>query len=89
MADWPNWPPYVERVFRCHCGEEIGVADHPARSTEDGRDLGPAYLALAPDSLSGAVLLWKVGTGDAGFWDQRCPGCNAQLVPPPDQSSLF
>lgn len=88
MAE-PKWPPYTERTFRCSCGEEIGVADGPARSTEDGRELGPSYLTLKPGSLSGAVLLWKVGTGDAGFYDQRCPGCDALLVPPPDQEALF
>lgn len=89
MAEQPQWPPYTARTFHCSCGEEIGVSADPARSTEDGRDLGPSYLTLAPDSLSGAVLLWKVGTGDAGFYDQRCPGCDALLVAPPDQEALF
>lgn len=83
------WPPYTARVFRCSCGEEIGVAENPARSVEDGRELGPSYLALKPGSLSGAVLLWKVGTGDAGYFDQRCPGCDALLVQPPEQGELF
>ncbi|HXI95624.1 MAG TPA: hypothetical protein VNG04_05830 [Candidatus Acidoferrum sp.] len=85
------WPAYVDHVFRCTCGEEIGEARGlgPARSVEDGRELGPSYLMLKPNSLSGAVCLWKEGTGDAGFYDQRCPGCGALLVAPPDQESLF
>lgn len=89
MTDSP-WPAYVERVFKCSCGHEIGVCGlGPARSVEDGRDLGTAYVALKPGSLSGAVSLWKEGTGDAGFYDQRCPGCDARLVADPEQVSLF
>lgn len=84
------WPAYVERVFSCSCGTEIGVSGlGPATSTVDGRELGPSYLGLKPGSLSGAVCLWKEGTGDAGFYDQRCPGCNARLVVDPEQESLF
>lgn len=84
-----DWPPYVERVFRCSCGHEIGVCEWPATSTVDGRELGPSYLELKPGSLSGAVTLWRVGTGDPGFYDQRCPGCDALLVVPPEQPKLF
>lgn len=84
-----EWPPYVDRVFRCSCGTEIGVSEHTAKSLEDGRDLGPSYLELAPNSLSGALRLWRIGTGDAGYFDQRCPGCDAQLVQPPAQDALF
>lgn len=81
--------PIVERIFRCSCGEEIGVCKWPARSVEDGRDLGPSYLELSDDNPSGTATLWREGTGDAGFYDQRCPSCDARLVPPPDQPALF
>lgn len=84
-----TWPPYTEHVFSCSCGEQIGVCQWPNRSVEDGRDLGTSYLALAPKSLSSAVSLWKVGTGDAGHFNQCCPKCNAPLVQPAAQTSLL
>jgi hypothetical protein len=88
-TDTDQWPAYVERVFRCTCGQEIGVCNDPAHSVEDGRELGESYCVLKEGSLSGAVLLWKIGTGDAGYFDQRCPNCDAGLVAPPNQTSLF
>lgn len=72
----------VADVIVCECGEQIGVADHPATSYEDGRELGPLYLTEGHGRPFG-MTLWRVGTGDAGAFDQRCPGCE-RVLPMPD-----
>lgn len=75
----------VSRTFTCSCGEPIGVSEWPARSEVDNRELGPAYLAFDRDHVPayGSTpynrLLWRVGTGDAGAFDQRCPRCERVL----------
>lgn len=55
----------VADVIVCECGEQIGVADHPATSYVDGRELGPLYLTEGHGRPFG-MTLWRVGTGDAG-----------------------
>lgn len=74
--------PMVAQVIECACGEQIGVSVHPATSYEDGRDLGPLYLTEGHGRPFGRTL-WRVGTGDAGAFDQRCPGC-ATVLPMPE-----
>lgn len=74
-------PADVERTFRCECGDWIGVSDHPATSYVDGRELGPLYLAEGHGRPFGRSL-WRVGTGDDGARDQRCPNCDRLLSEP-------
>jgi hypothetical protein len=76
-------PPMAAELFNCPgCGEELCIADHPAHSYEDGRKLGPLYL-----TRDGRKHLWPLFSGDAGAFEQRCPGCNAILPMPPREKA--
>lgn len=86
MSDWAR---YIEHAFRCPCGEWIGICAWPHRSFTDGRELGTSYLRLDPDRPNDPTSLWKLHSGDAGHFDQRCSGCDELLVQAPAQKSMF